>query len=64
MGIVQLQANADAIAGPILKEVVTATEGPGGEGANGKSSRDATDGAPTPEDQTRASSSRPSADEV
>jgi len=55
---------ADAIAEPILKEFVTAEEGPGGEGANGESGRDATDGASAPEDQTRASSSRPSASEV
>ena len=64
VGIVQLQANADAIMGPILKEVVTTEEGPGGEGANGKSACDATDEAPAPEDRTRASSSRPSAGEV
>ena len=64
VGIVQLQAKADAIAEPILKEFVTAKEGPSGEGANGESGRDATDGAPAPEDWTRVSSSRPSAGEV
>ena len=64
VGIVQLQAKADAIAEPILKEFVTAEEGPGGEGVNGESGRDATDGALAPEDRTRASSSRPSAGEV
>ena len=64
VGIVQLQAKANAIAEPILKEFVTAGEGAGGEGANGESSRDATDGAPAPEDRTRASSSRPSVSEV
>ena len=64
VGIVQLQAKADAIAVPFLKDVVTAEEGPGSEGANGESGRGATDGAPDPEDRTRASSSRPSASEV
>jgi len=59
----QLQAKADAIVEPILKEVApkpTAEEGPmGGGGQPG-----GTNGAPAPEDQTRASSSRPSAGEV
>ena len=43
---------------------MTAEEGPGGEGANGESGRDATDGAPALEDRTMTSSSRPSAGEV
>ena len=64
VGIVQLHAKADAIAEPILKEFVTTEEGPGGEGANGESGRDATDGAPAPEGWTGSSSSRPSAGEV
>ena len=55
---------ADAIAEPILKEFVTAEEGPGGEGANGENGRDATNGAPEPEGRTGVSFSRPSAGEV
>ena len=74
--VVQLQAKADAIAEPILKEVApktTAEEGPVGGGdqpggtavpPSGEDGRGAADGAPAPEDQTRASSSRPSAGEV
>ena len=64
VGIVQFQAKADASIEPILKEVVTTEEGPGGEGVNGESGRDATDGAPAPEGRTGVSSSRPSAGEV
>jgi hypothetical protein len=64
VGLFQLQAKADAIAEPILHEVVSAEERPGGEGANGENGRDATDGAPAPEGRTGASSSHPSAGEV
>ena len=60
--VVQPQAKADAIAEPILTEVpptAAAEDGPGGEGANAEGGREATDGAPAPEDQiTGASSSR------
>jgi len=49
---------------PILHEAMSTEEGPGGEGENGENGRDTTDGAPALEDQTRASSSRPSAGEV
>jgi hypothetical protein len=74
--VVQLQAKADAIAEPILKEVAlkpTAGEGPVGGGGqpggtavppSGEDGRGAADGAPAPEDQTRASSSHPSAGKV
>ena len=47
-----------------IHEAMSTEEGPGGEGANGENGRDTTDGAPALEDQTRASSSRPSAGEV
>ena len=45
--VVQLQAKADAIAEPILKEVpatADAEDGPRGKGANAEGDRDATDG--------------------
>ena len=60
--VVQLQAKADAIAEPILKEVpatAAAEDGPRGKGANAKGSHETADGAPAPKDPiTRASVSR------
>ena len=58
--VVQLQAKADAIAEPILTEVpptAAGEDGPGGEDANAKGDRDATDGAPEAEDPITGASS-------
>ena len=65
--VVQLQAKADAIAEPILKEVLAtaaAEDGPSDEGANAEGGREAADGAPVPEDPITGASPSRAAGEV
>ena len=65
--VVQLQAKADAIAEPILKEVpatAAAEDGPGGKGANAKGGRETADGAPMPKDPITGASASRAAGEV
>ena len=65
--VVQLQAKADAITEPILKEVpatAAAEDGPRGKGANAKGSHETADGAPAPKDPITGASASRAAGEV